>query len=117
MDDNTTPVSEGESIRIRGLVQGVGFRPAVWRFRECGLTGEVLNDGEGVLIRAWGQHQELDRFINLINHESPTLARIDSIQRKPVHEPSPIDDFNIVESKNASVQTGITPDAATCLDC
>ncbi len=118
MDVHSTTVSEGESIRIRGLVQGVGFRPAVWRFaRECGLTGEVLNDGEGVLIRAWGQHLELDRFVNLINRESPTLARIDSIKRKPIHEPSPIDDFKIVESNNESVQTGITPDAATCLDC
>ena len=38
---------QGESIRVRGLVQGVGFRPAVWRFaKECGLTGEVKNDGE-----------------------------------------------------------------------
>ena len=118
MDDNTTTVSEGESIRIRGLVQGVGFRPAVWRFaRECGLTGVVLNDGEGVLIRAWGQHQERDQFVNLISHEAPALARIDHIERKPIHEPSPLNDFKIVESNNESVQTGITPDAATCCDC
>lgn len=118
MDGKTTTVSEGESIRIRGLVQGVGFRPAVWRFaKDCGLTGEVLNDGQGVLIRAWGQHQKLDQFVNLISHEAPVLARIDHIERIPIHEPSPLDDFKIVESNNQSVQTGITPDAATCIDC
>ncbi len=115
---NRTTIAEGENIRIRGLVQGVGFRPAVWRFaKNCGLTGEVLNDGEGVLIRAWGQHDELDRFVKLISRESPALARIDSIERDSIHEPSLLDDFKIAESNEQSVQTGITPDAATCFDC
>ena len=108
----------GESIRVRGLVQGVGFRPAVWRFaKECGLTGEVLNDGEGVLIRAWGPQHERDRFVNLITREAPALARIDKLERKPIHKPCPVDDFKIVASDNQSVQTGIIPDTAPCLDC
>ena len=110
---------QGESIRVRGLVQGVGFRPAVWRFaKECGLTGEVLNDGEGVLIRVWGSQQELDKFVSLITHKAPALARIDKIERKQIHTPPcPADDFKIIESNNQFVQTGIIPDAATCPDC
>ena len=45
----------GVSIRVRGLVQGVGFRPTVWRIaKRLGLTGNVMNDSEGVLIRVFG---------------------------------------------------------------
>ncbi|MBT5549292.1 MAG: carbamoyltransferase HypF [Nitrospina sp.] len=109
---------QGERIHVRGLVQGVGFRPAVWHFaHECGLTGDVLNDGEGVLIRVWGTSQQLDKFVSFITHKAPTLARIDSIERILVDEPGPLDDFTIVESDNRSAQTGIAPDIATCPDC
>ncbi|HHO69405.1 MAG TPA: hypothetical protein ENK12_10265, partial [Gammaproteobacteria bacterium] len=44
----------GEAIRVTGIVQGVGFRPFVWRLANaCGLAGQVWNDAEGVLIHAW----------------------------------------------------------------
>ena len=53
-----------ETIRIRGTVQGVGFRPTVFRVaREHGVRGEVQNDGEGVLIRAWAEPPALDAFV------------------------------------------------------
>ena len=54
----------GESIRVTGIVQGVGFRPTVWRLaRECGVVGEVWNDAEGVLIHAWGSPESLEQLV------------------------------------------------------
>ncbi len=51
-------------IRVRGLVQGVGFRPMVWRLaRQHDLKGQVLNDGEGVLIDLCGLHTKLEAFV------------------------------------------------------
>jgi len=62
----------GETIRVRGQVQGVGFRPTVWRLaREYGLAGEVFNDTSGVLIRAWGNHKVLDQFVYRLEREAP----------------------------------------------
>jgi hydrogenase maturation protein HypF len=75
----------GVSYRVRGLVQGVGFRPAVWRLATSfGLRGEVLNDGEGVLIRAWGPPDALDGFSRSLRRDVPRLARIDDIVRQPL---------------------------------
>ena len=72
-----------ERIRVRGLVQGVGFRPTVWRLaRELGLGGEVRNDGEGVLIQARGDREALEAFCLRLVSECPVLARIDSVERK-----------------------------------
>ena len=54
---------KGVSIRVRGLVQGVGFRPTVWRLaKRFGLTGDVRNDSEGVLIRAFGHPTVIVEF-------------------------------------------------------
>jgi hydrogenase maturation protein HypF len=111
----------GEAIRVRGLVQGVGFRPAVWHIaRECGLTGEVLNDGDGVLIRAFAPPAAIDAFAARLQAEAPPLARIDSIERTPlaldVGETQPAD-FCIAKSAATPANTGIVPDAATCPAC
>ncbi|MBS4052177.1 MAG: acylphosphatase, partial [Methylomonas sp.] len=57
----------GKAIRVRGVVQGVGFRPMIWHLaRQHGLTGSVWNDGEGVMIHAFGNRQDLDTFIRQI---------------------------------------------------
>src|ERR1700730_3686516 len=73
--------AEARSIRVRGLVQGVGFRPTVWRLaRDCGLAGEVWNDAEGVMIRAWGRPADLDRFLRRLEDQPPPLARIDAVE-------------------------------------
>jgi acylphosphatase len=117
-----------ESIRVRGLVQGVGFRPTVWRLaRACGLRGDVRNDGEGVLIRVCGSVAGDDAgvsdFLTRLREECPPLARIDSIERRPIADPQALADlaqradFVILESAATAVHTGIVADAATCAAC
>jgi acylphosphatase len=110
--------AEGRAIRIRGLVQGVGFRPTVWRLaRDCGLAGDVSNDAEGVLIRAWGRPADLDRFLRRLEEKPPPLARIDSVTWALTGD-SPIDvGFHIVSSRGGEVHTAVGPDAATCYAC
>ena len=112
----------GESIRVRGLVQGVGFRPTVWRLaRDCGLLGDVLNDGQGVLIRVWPEAsadvRAIEGFCARLRSECPPLARIDSIERAPLAGAPETDDFVILASEATTVRTGVVPDAATCPEC
>lgn len=74
-----------EEIRITGIVQGVGFRPTVYRLAiECGLAGAVANDGAGVLIRVAGDPQSIDLFLHRLAREQPPLARIDTVIRTPI---------------------------------
>lgn len=107
-----------ELIRVKGLVQGVGFRPTVWRLAiECGLQGEVGNDGEGVFVRAWGEPRQLDRFCHRLQSEPPPLARIERLERNRLMAPLPTSGFKIIASQEGEVHTGIVPDAATCEAC
>lgn len=108
----------GAEIRVRGLVQGVGFRPTVWRLaRDRGVTGTVVNDGEGVLIRAWAAPDTITALTDAIETESPPLARIDAIETRPLSVPPERSDFAIAESAKGAVSTGVVPDAATCDAC
>ncbi len=110
---------QGRSIRVRGLVQGVGFRPTVWRLaRELSLAGEVRNDGDGVLIRLWGDLPNIEQFLAQLPRQSPPLARIDRVESAPLEEGLPPDqEFRIVASEGGAVRTGVVPDAATCPAC
>ena len=66
-----------EKIRVKGTVQGVGFRPTVYRLaKECGLRGTVGNDGQGVLILAIATSDAIDTFVARLQAESPPLAKI-----------------------------------------
>jgi len=112
----------GRRIRVRGLVQGVGFRPTVWHLaHQHGLSGQVFNDGEGVLVRAWGFTTQLEKFIAALSRECPPLARIDSIEHELLIDEEFINnvpsDFNILESQHSESHTGVVPDAATCPTC
>jgi len=107
-----------ESIRIRGMVQGVGFRPTVWRLaNRCQLVGRVWNDAEGVLIEVSGPRSSIDELVRLLQEERPPLSSIDAIEREPCPEPLADTGFTIVQSQGGRVQTGIVPDAATCDAC
>ncbi|WP_372885244.1 carbamoyltransferase HypF [Shimia sp.] len=114
----TGPDSQGWQVRVRGLVQGVGFRPTVWRLaKEAGLQGEVLNDGEGVLIRLTCPERELRRFLDALQRNAPPLSRIDAMETRPLRFRPEGDGFAIVASRDGAVRTGIVPDAATCGPC
>ena len=104
-------------IRVRGRVQGVGFRPTVWRIaRELGLAGEVLNDADGVLIRAGGSAEAIADFVARMHREPPPLGRIDKIEIRSFIGELPAE-FRIAESEAGRAHTQVTPDAAICEAC
>ena len=104
----------GLRIRIRGRVQGVGFRPFVWQLAQrFGISGTVANDAQGVLIHARGG--DLDGFLTALRREAPPLAQIDDLETQAW--PGRAMGFSIAGSGPAGSDTGITPDAATCRDC
>lgn len=108
----------GECIRVSGLVQGVGFRPTVWHLAKgLGLTGEILNDSEGVLIRIWGKAEHRERFLSSLLESLPPLARIDKLERSDWVVGNSPDTFRIVASERGAIHTGVLPDAASCDDC
>jgi hydrogenase maturation protein HypF len=100
---------------VRGVVQGVGFRPYVHRLaRAADVDGYVLNDGEGVVIEAEGTG--LDRFADDLVAGAPPLARIDSVAVEAI-EPRGASGFRILESAATGGSALIPPDVATCNDC
>ncbi len=105
-------------IRVRGRVQGVGFRPTVWRLAtRLGLVGEVLNDCEGVLIRVEGDAGQALRLVERLRAECPPLARIDAVELRPCRAPPLIGGFQIAVSARGAMRTEVAPDAATCPAC
>jgi len=104
-------------IRVRGRVQGVGVRPTVWRLaHELNLDGEVLNDGEGVLIRAAGDPAAIDGLITRLRRDPPPLAQIAAIETRATAFNTP-SGFRIAESLAGAATTEIAPDAAICPAC
>lgn len=105
-------------IRVRGQVQGVGFRPFVYRLAlELGLSGWVLNDADGVEIEAQGSESALDALQLRLKNEAPDLARVDEVSAVPVEIIELHAGFAILESRAGHPHTAITPDAATCPAC
>ncbi len=105
----------GVLLRIRGKVQGVGFRPFVWQLAQrLGLAGDVCNDGAGVVVRLTS---DADEFLVLLHAECPPLARIDKIERAAMRWEKLPAEFTIRHSDAGTMDTQIVPDAATCPAC
>src|SRR3974390_2359978 len=104
-------------VRVRGCVQGVGFRPTIWHIaRELGLAGEVLNDSEGVLLRVGGDQASLTLFLEDIERPLPPLPPFDSIETRlyPGALPS---EFRISQSSSTIADPQVATDAAICQAC
>ena len=106
------------SIRVRGVVQGVGFRPFVYRLaQEHGLAGWVLNGQDGVAIYVEGPEQKLAAFIAAIRTQAPPAAAISAIEVLPA-EPTGLTGFTIRESERRERPTvRISPDLPVCDLC
>jgi len=105
-----------EQIEVCGIVQGVGFRPFVYRLAaRLGLDGDVRNAGDRVIIHASGPRAVLDAFAAALLAEAPVLARVEAITRRPAAVPEP--GFRIIESGAGTVSVGVVPDVATCPAC
>lgn len=106
------------AVRVRGAVQGVGFRPFVWSLaHELGLVGWVRNDSEGVLAEIEGSTTKISQFLECLETKAPPLARIDSVTSDALN-PAGDTSFDIVQSEaGRAARTSITPDVATCDAC
>ena len=106
-------------IEVTGIVQGVGFRPYVWRLaHELGLTGWVCNDGAGVTITVAGAGDAVTRFTERLPNEAPPLAEVRAINWQDKFAAVELPDFQIRESSHAGQgRTMIGPDMAVCPDC
>ncbi len=104
--------------RVHGTVQGVGFRPYVYRLaNELGLAGWVLNDARGVLLEVEGEPERVGEFLDRLAADAPPLAVVERVEISalaPLGERS----FAIRESPRGAVADApVTPDTATCADC
>jgi hydrogenase maturation protein HypF len=112
-------VATRAQILVRGIVQGVGFRPYVFSLaRRRTLTGRVFNNTTGVLIDVEGDASAIESFINELKLNPPPLSLIESIERSPNLDPANYADFLIVESEASGEKfMPISADISTCEDC
>ncbi|MCB2209129.1 MAG: carbamoyltransferase HypF [Bacteroidetes bacterium] len=107
-----------KEIHINGLVQGVGFRPFIYRLaHEYSLKGCVENNNLGVKVIAEGEESAIDQFISDIPNKAPMASSIESIKSKEIYIHN-FDAFTITKSKSVSDEiTEVSPDISVCQDC
>lgn len=105
-------------INIQGLVQGVGFRPFIYRLAvHYKLNGCVENRNDGVFIKVNAAKQQMEDFITSIKEESPQASNIFTIKTTEIISEK-FEDFRIIKSKNNSDEiTEVSPDIAVCKEC
>jgi len=103
---------------ITGIVQGVGFRPFIYKLAlELNLYGFVFNDSKGVTIELQGDTQNIEQFDKLLYKELPPLAKIDGFIKTQI-KLSTSKIFKIIETKNNSLKTTlVSPDVKVCDEC
>ncbi|NIP42256.1 MAG: carbamoyltransferase HypF [candidate division Zixibacteria bacterium] len=106
------------NLKIGGAVQGVGFRPAVYRLAtKLGLSGWITNAADGVEIELEGHNDYIEEFVELLKVENPIHSRLDNIKQEFLY-PIGGTGFKIIESKLSGDKTALVlPDIATCPDC
>lgn len=112
-----TPLSR-LSITVRGVVQGVGFRPFIYRLAsDAQLAGWVNNNSQGVQIEVEGSLERLQQFLARIEAEKPPRASIQSLEARSL-DPVGYSTFEVRESDHSAGKTAlILPDCAICADC
>ncbi|MEK7409445.1 MAG: carbamoyltransferase HypF [Acidobacteriota bacterium] len=105
-------------VSLQGAVQGVGFRPFVYRLaREMGLNGWVLNSSAGLIVEVEGSREELERFLARLDREKPPVAAVLS-REVALLPPAGFTGFEIRSSDVEEERTaGVLPDLATCPEC
>lgn len=105
-------------IKVRGVVQGVGFRPFVFRLATSfSLRGWVLNSPEGVIIEVEGEKKKIEEFYQALSRFSPPLSRIKG-KRISFYPPRGYRSFFIRESeRGGKKEVLISPDISLCKDC
>jgi len=107
-----------EVITFRGVVQGVGFRPTVYRIAQgLGMKGRVRNMGGIVQVVCTGATEEIDNFVSEIISRKPPMSRISGVERKIINA-TVFHDFSIGQSSYEEDEIAIIPaDIAICEDC
>lgn len=105
-------------IRVYGIVQGVGFRPTVSRHAmETGITGSVCNKGPYVEIFVQGTEEQVEAFLDALDHRPPKRAAILKMDVKEAADPPEFDAFDIIESEKTKGEIFVSPDIAICDEC
>ena len=107
-----------QRIRLSGVVQGVGFRPLVWRLaHELKLSGWVRNDSQGVEIEVCGPRGSVDLLLKRLHQDAPPLARIDAITSRFTDSVDVSDDFYILDRRGGRAATMFGLDTSICRHC
>ncbi|WP_206352368.1 carbamoyltransferase HypF [Tautonia rosea] len=116
---NASPTLQRRRFLIRGLVQGVGFRPFVHATADrLGLAGWVANDPSGVVIEVQGPPDRLDAFRHALLHDAPPLAVLVTITDERIPPDATAVGFTILPSRTGpATTTPVPPDIATCEAC